>query len=443
MSSTAPPEFVVGHAPTPPGGPLPGEARRGETFAHFLAEGDATPVPGSASPGPEADVLAQPEGEDTRPHGAFDTGTAGPIPPGLLPLDIAAVTLAASQPSSSDARVTAVADGGGPPRPPAPLTGETGRALALAGFTPEDAGPAEAEVSVPGGPLRMVSPPPSLSPEAGPFPDDVPVTPHAQQGLSPQPSSLPTEVGGIGGQGPAGSVPSPDAPTSAELSSTEAGTTSGPAEGAPHPRPEGPHPRPTAASVQAADPGPAPDRPAHENAPDLTAGTKLPDPAGSPARLADITASSSAQAGSAEPKNEFRPGPMSLGIADVPVAIAARVRGGSHHFELRLEPPELGHIEVHLEVDREGRATARLMADRSETLDLLRRDAAALERALQSAGLKTGEGGLDFSLRGHAFADRQHAETRQADEARPAESSVARVRYGPLTGASGRIDLRV
>ena len=43
--------------------------------------------------------------------------------------------------------------------------------------------------------------------------------------------------------------------------------------------------------------------------------------------------------------------------------------------------------------------TSRLIADRSDTLDLLRRDAAGLERALQDAGLKTADNSLQFSLR--------------------------------------------
>ena len=72
---------------------------------------------------------------------------------------------------------------------------------------------------------------------------------------------------------------------------------------------------------------------------------------------------------------------------------------GKNHFEIRLDPPELGRIEVRIDVDRDGHVTSRLIADRSDTLDLLRRDASGLERALQDAGLKTTDNGLQFSLR--------------------------------------------
>ncbi len=78
---------------------------------------------------------------------------------------------------------------------------------------------------------------------------------------------------------------------------------------------------------------------------------------------------------------------------------------GSKRFEIRLDPPELGRIDVRLDVDTNGKVTSRLIVERTETLDLLRRDAPQLERALQHAGLNT-EGGLEFSLRDQNFANR-------------------------------------
>lgn len=88
--------------------------------------------------------------------------------------------------------------------------------------------------------------------------------------------------------------------------------------------------------------------------------------------------------------------PTSMAIA---VAIAARSRDGSNQFQIRLDPPELGRIDVKLDVDKSGQVNTHLTVDRPETLDLLQRDARGLERALQQAGLKTGNGGLEFSLR--------------------------------------------
>ena len=92
-------------------------------------------------------------------------------------------------------------------------------------------------------------------------------------------------------------------------------------------------------------------------------------------------------------------------IAGLAVEIVARAQDGLKRFEIRLDPPELGRIDVRLDVDHGGKVTSRLMVDRAETLDLLRRDAPQLERALQHAGLNT-EGGLQFSLRDQSFANR-------------------------------------
>ncbi len=52
-----------------------------------------------------------------------------------------------------------------------------------------------------------------------------------------------------------------------------------------------------------------------------------------------------------------------------------------------------------LDVDRDGNVITHMVADRTDTLDLLREDTAGLERALQDAGLKTSDNSLQFSLR--------------------------------------------
>jgi len=93
-------------------------------------------------------------------------------------------------------------------------------------------------------------------------------------------------------------------------------------------------------------------------------------------------------------------------IAGLAVEIAARAQAGQNRFEIRLDPPELGRIDVRLDIDSSGQVTSRLVVERADTLEHLRRDAAGLERALQDAGLKTGENSLQFSLRDQGFAGR-------------------------------------
>jgi len=137
-------------------------------------------------------------------------------------------------------------------------------------------------------------------------------------------------------------------------------------------------------------------------------------------------------------------------VAGLAVEIVARARDGQNRFEIRLDPPELGRIDVHLNVDRHGNVASRLVVERSETLDLLRRDAPALERALESAGLKTSGQGLEFSLRDQALgreqADRNGASGAgrlivRDDEVQPV--AAARSGYGRLLGVGAGIDIRV
>jgi hypothetical protein len=90
-------------------------------------------------------------------------------------------------------------------------------------------------------------------------------------------------------------------------------------------------------------------------------------------------------------------------IAGLAVAIAARAQGGVNQFDIRLDPPELGRIDVRLGVDRDGQVTSHVTVDRPDTLQLLQSQQPQLERALEQAGLKTADNGLQFTLRDQSF----------------------------------------
>jgi flagellar hook-length control protein FliK len=135
-------------------------------------------------------------------------------------------------------------------------------------------------------------------------------------------------------------------------------------------------------------------------------------------------------------------------VAGLAVAIAAHAQTGKNHFEIRLDPPELGRIDVRLDVDKDGQVTSHLRVERPETLDLLRRDAPALERALQQAGLKTSDNGLQFSLRDHSFSGHNQGRDTAAmarivvpdEKLGPAETQR---HYGRLAGLGSGVDIRV
>jgi chemotaxis protein MotD len=95
-----------------------------------------------------------------------------------------------------------------------------------------------------------------------------------------------------------------------------------------------------------------------------------------------------------------------VSIDGLAVEIAARARSGKTRFEIRLDPPELGRVDVRLDIDSQGKVSSHLIVDKPETLDLLRRDAPQLQQALNDSGFKTGDGGMQFSLRDQSFAGR-------------------------------------
>lgn len=135
-------------------------------------------------------------------------------------------------------------------------------------------------------------------------------------------------------------------------------------------------------------------------------------------------------------------------LAGLAVEIAGKAFAGKNRFEIRLDPPELGRIEVRLDVDRDGNVTSRLTVDRPDTLNLLQRDASGLERALQDAGLKTADNGLQFSLRDQTMGQQQTntgsntAQLLVKDETMPAIDVIPQS-YSRLAGLGGGLDIRV
>lgn len=97
-------------------------------------------------------------------------------------------------------------------------------------------------------------------------------------------------------------------------------------------------------------------------------------------------------------------------LAALPVAIGSRALNGGREFTVHLYPAELGKVEVKLEISDKGDIKAKLTVDRVETLQLLQRDARSLHQALEQAGFKPSEDGVQFSLRQD---DGQQASQRQ------------------------------
>jgi len=90
----------------------------------------------------------------------------------------------------------------------------------------------------------------------------------------------------------------------------------------------------------------------------------------------------------------------------VAAEISHHAKAGASRFTIRLDPPELGRIDIRLTMGEDKAVHALLTADNETALELLQRDVRLLERALHEAGVRTDAGSLNFSLRqgqdGHA-----------------------------------------
>lgn len=139
--------------------------------------------------------------------------------------------------------------------------------------------------------------------------------------------------------------------------------------------------------------------------------------------------------------------PDAVPLTGLAVEIATQASTGKNHFEIRLDPPELGRIDVRLDVGHDGSVTSHLTVDRADTLDLLKRDAGELQRALQQAGLKTADNALEFSLRQQGFSRDERPAQNTAHviipDDNPAPLEALRQGYGRLLGLGGGLDIRV
>jgi flagellar hook-length control protein FliK len=173
-----------------------------------------------------------------------------------------------------------------------------------------------------------------------------------------------------------------------------------------------------------------------------------------PSAVTPATAHAKAAEASA-PSAPGTPAPAPVPLGAVPMTIGLRSLAGSNQFEIRLDPKDLGRIDVNLDIDKEtGAVQASLVVDRPETLALLQRDAGSLQQALNQAGLNAADGSINLSLRGDGSANGQ-SNGSGADGQRPDAGGSARsgagsreptpISAGPLRryGAVLGIDIRI
>lgn len=79
--------------------------------------------------------------------------------------------------------------------------------------------------------------------------------------------------------------------------------------------------------------------------------------------------------------------------------------GQSKDITVRLDPPDLGKVEVRLNIDKNHTVRTHIMVEKPETYLMLQRDAQVLQRALADAGLDVSGNSLSFEMaqNGNAF----------------------------------------
>jgi flagellar hook-length control protein FliK len=129
-----------------------------------------------------------------------------------------------------------------------------------------------------------------------------------------------------------------------------------------------------------------------------------------------------------------------------------RAMRGAKEFQIRLDPEDLGRIDVKLEISEQGEVQAKLVVERVETLQLLQRDARTLERAFDQAGLKTNTDGLQFSLRdpgqqggqqGRGPGDETRGSARGRDGADTEPDVIPTISAIYRAPAAGGLDIRI
>jgi Meckel syndrome type 1 protein len=166
-----------------------------------------------------------------------------------------------------------------------------------------------------------------------------------------------------------------------------------------------------------------------------------PEPAGLPVQPAPAPPAASAP----EPPTPARPpAPVPWPARQVAPFAVALALGPDASINLTLEPGELGRVEVAIE--RNGtEALVSLRAERPETLALLQRDRAELERALADAGLGGGEGRgttLSFGLGGEGANGRERRGGTPGTPRRAVAEPATTMTIPPAT-ARGLLDLAI
>lgn len=141
--------------------------------------------------------------------------------------------------------------------------------------------------------------------------------------------------------------------------------------------------------------------------------------------------------------------PTQVPAMTIALQIARNLQKGVNRFDIRLDPAEMGRIDVRMEVSRDGAVAAHLTVDRPETLTLLQRDAGSLQQALSDSGLQANPDSLSFSLRDQNAGGNAQGSSADGTGTSPlgaaasAEEKIMSPVYNVNLSATGGVDIRI
>ena len=211
-------------------------------------------------------------------------------------------------------------------------------------------------------------------------------------------------------------------------------------------------PRPDAAAANRDVQITLPQTPAAAPAPLATDGMRAGTPGMDPAMttITDTRGSSlrGAAPASAEANASQAPRFTQQSASQLAAQISQRYSNGSRVFGIRLDPAELGRVDIQLKLGQNNKVHATLTVERGDTLAEMQRSTRDLERALNEAGLELEEEGLTFQL-SEGSGDGQSAEPEQGNhfnvygqDDESAQDLAAEIETGPADAYGFRLSRR-
>lgn len=321
-----------------------------------------------------------------------------------------AATLAALRPKPS-AGPASIAPQPGPPGPSRPATPTTPANTAPAACAKPLTSDGKAATGPHGRPLADTGPEKDPSQATPPDPAFVPAAATqvtALAGAAPKESATPVATGA---DQPLPADPAPRTPSPPQQDGM-----------ASHPH----HPAQAAGAAPAAaqpNPSPAPQPPTLGAHPETAAATAdlaalTPQP---PANAGDPRTSA---ADTAAATNHLATAP-DLADQVAPVVVRLAAANGASHLSLQLAPEALGRIEISVDHAKDNKITVSLSAQNPQTLELLKKDHALLNQALDRAGLPAEHRTLVFTTEGQPPAA-QSGSSQSAPSATPSPAAPDR-----------------